>query len=194
MKAAFAIGMLTTITTITALSSSANARSLFDAAAVADVGYSGTFDGPIGQNMRLGPELGLRLDLLWILGVEADVKPFDLSGGAPVVDARFKLSGLVYLLPFESFSLYLKAGVGSMDALHLLSFRAIDASIHAGVGLEIRTGDSIAIGVEGLLVSDGVQVLANKALALAASGDQQAVMHAVTPKTFMTKVGIRYYF
>jgi hypothetical protein len=172
----------------------AEAHSLLDVAAIADVAYGGSIDNALGHDLRVSPELGLRVDLLWYLGAEMTVKPIDFAtAGAPGVDARFKASALLYLITMEKFDFYVKGGVGSMDATHLFSFSASDASLHAGVGIDVRITDSIAVAVEGLAVQEGLRRIFDSAAVLAASGDDNAAMHAAMPKTFLTKVGVRYY-
>lgn len=170
---------------------------LLDIGARADLGFTGSTEASAGD-MRVAPELGLRIDVLWIFAVEATWKPVDLRTSATSVDARFRASALLYMVSTDPLDLYLKVGVGAMDASHLIDLHAEDGSVHAGLGLEIQVSRQVALGLELLLISDGLTRVEQKAANLiggttTAAAGTSAGTGSLVPHTVLGQLGVRYF-
>ena len=184
-----------------------------------DVGYRQASGYRTEDRAGLVSEIDLRVDMLYVFGLElsynvGDVPdPNDHSG--LVFDARYRLSGLLYVIPTETASMYLKGGVGSHSLGEVAQTDALGSSYHAGAGVEVYLTDELALAAELLLLAPGAQsverVLNDRKEAIEErfgqafsslkpqdireiDGEQVGVSGFLSPENFQAKLGVRLYF
>jgi len=184
-----------------------------------DVGYQQASGYRTESRTGLVSELDLQIDMLYVFGLELSynvgdvLSPSDHSG--LVFDARYRLSGLLYVIPTEDASMYLKGGVGGHDLGEVAQTDSIGNSYHAGAGVEIYLTEELAIAAEFLLLAPGSQsverVLNDRVEAVEerfgqafsslstqdireVAGDQPDMSGFLSPENFQAKLGVRLYF
>lgn len=124
-----------------------------------DLGYrqNNGYKGPGDAGMV--SEIDVRMDFLYVFGLELsyNMGSFDTikEDSGLVYDARFRLSGILYAVPTEVVSMYLKAGVGARNMAELGGFDNKGNSYHGGFGLEWYLADHFALTSEFLVLIPG---------------------------------------
>ena len=208
----FAIGLLLATT------GQANAKPLrlLGLGVGADTGYAQSTGLNTAAKTNFVSEVSVRLDLLYLLGVDFSYNYGEMSPYTPgeglVFDAKYRVSGIFYLVPSSLASLYLKAGIGGQDISELTSVQSDGNSYHAGGGLEVYFTDNLAISFEYLMLLPGAASIQNSlnaqtenfnnglgqvASALNGSEGNPANISLgdfVSPNNFQAKAGLKLYF
>ena len=161
----------------------------------------------------VGAEISMRLKLFRVLGAEVAMTPLGSrndDGSDLVFDSKFRLSGLLYLVPLDVLGVYAKAGIGGQSFTDLVKLTDESNSYHAGGGLDVYVGDHVAIGAEFLVLLPGVdsvsKALIRKALTAEQSGPSNAgapvndplagvsMSDFVNARNFRASMNVRYYF
>jgi hypothetical protein len=184
-----------------------------------DVGYQQNSGYRTDSRSGLVSELELQLDMFYVFGLELSYNVGDVPDPSEhsglVFDARYRLSGLLYVIPTDSASMYLKGGVGAYNIGDVAATDSIGNSYHAGAGVEIYLTEELAIAAEFLLLAPGAQsverVLNDRKEAVEArfgqafsslstqdiqevAGDQPEMSGFLNPENFQAKLGVRLYF
>jgi opacity protein-like surface antigen len=161
------IAIFFSLTFVLASGLNANAKPLrlFGLGIGADTGYSQSAGLNTDANTNFVSEVSVRLDLLYLLGIDFSYNYGELSAYTPgqglVFDAKYRVSGIFYLVPTSLASIYLKAGIGGQQVSELTSVQADGNSYHAGGGLEIYVTDNVAVSFEYLMLLPGAASIQN---------------------------------
>jgi hypothetical protein len=122
------------------------------------MGVSNTVQLDSAPQTSFTSELNLGVKLFHVLGVEMSFSPTDRvdMDQALVLDATFRLSALIYIVPTYPMNLYLKGGLGAGAIGDLFDIDGSTTSYHAGAGLAWHVDDHLVLGAEFLLLLPGV--------------------------------------
>ena len=197
------------------LSSSAQAdsNSLVTVGVGTSIGMTRAKDISASARNALSTEVNLKLKLFHVLGAEFGFtpnNPLTSDDQQLVLDSRFRLSGLLYLVPLDVVGVYAKAGIGGTQVTDLVKVTSDSNSYHAGGGLDVYIGDNVSVGAEFLVLLPGVMSIqksimkqALKAETAEASGDTASdgnalkdleVSDFVSPQNFRASLSVRYFF
>jgi len=172
-----------------------------------------------GETVReLSTELTLRLRILRIFGVSMalNTHPEDAPDSGLTYSSRYRVTGILYLIPNRRVSLYAVFGLGARDILDVASFSGSTTTYHTGGGLEWYLGDHFALNMEYLWLIPGASAIEGEINARAEAWAEEQAAAAVStaagtvpmranapeinpidfvdPGNFQLTVGVRYYF
>ncbi len=127
----------------------AGSQSLLTLGIGAELGYgqyNPNSNDPMGGFIA---ELTARVRLFRILGVQFS---YNLTGAIDTGDlsfsSKYRLTGILYLLPNRRVSVYVMGGVGARDIREIISVTGATNSYHLGAGIEVYFGRRFAISLE----------------------------------------------
>jgi len=158
-------------------------------------------------------ELALRLRLFRILGAQLS---YNLASAAETGELSFtskwRLTGVLYLLPTEHLSIYVLGGLGARDIHDLGTVTGPTNSYHAGLGLEIYVGRRFAVSFEYLwivpgyasmeavirdradqAIPDPVEIESGAAMPMQIELPQLSISDFLDAGNFQINVGVRFY-
>ena len=140
----------------------AESTSLFSVGVGTGVGVSRHTPFKAASTSSFSSELSLKVKMLHFLGLELAYSPTDglATAGqsdALVFDSKFRLSGLLYVVPTYPVGLYLKGGLGGGRVGDLFDVASNTSSYHAGGGLDVHIGSHVVLAAEFLLLIPGVE-------------------------------------
>jgi opacity protein-like surface antigen len=107
-------------------------------------------------------ELSLRFKALYVLGAEFSYSPTETQSNDNLVfDGRFRLSGLLYVLPSEPVAVYFKAGMAGNGFEDMVSLQGSTTSYHAGAGMDFDITDNFVLSAEFLMLVPGISSIKN---------------------------------
>jgi len=160
----------------------------------------------------LSPSLNVRLKLLRIFGAEFSYAPTVVqnNGDELVMDATFRASALLFVLPTEYVGVYGKAGMGTYNLSEMVNPMGEGNSFHAGGGMDIHIGDNFAVGGEFLILIPGAHSIdtalskhglrsSNENLGSGLGTTERSPVEVqmsdlITSDNFQASVSLRYYF
>ena len=215
-KICTALLLASTLLFATTIQANAKPLRLLGLGVGADTGYAQSQGLSTDAKTNFVSEVSVRLDLLYLFGIDfsynyGEMAPYTPGEGL-VFDAKYRVSGVFYLVPSSLASVYVKAGIGGQDINELTTVQADGNSYHAGGGLEVYVTDSLAISFEYLMLLPGaasIQTSLNSqtqdftngvgqvASALDGSDGNPANISLgdfVSPNNFQAKAGLKLYF
>ena len=143
-------------------SARAESNSLFSVGLGTGVGVSRHTPFKATPTSSFSSELSLKVKMLHFLGLELAYSPTDgqaTSGASDslVFDSKFRLSGLLYVVPTYPVGLYLKGGLGGGRVGDMFDASSDTSSYHAGGGLDVHIGSHVVIAAEFLLLIPGLE-------------------------------------
>ncbi len=107
-------------------------------------------------------ELNIKLKAFQVVALELAYSPTDIIDARQLVfESRFRVSGLIYIVPTYPVNLYLKGGIGGGRFEELFSIEGLTNSYHGGAGVDWHIGDHWVVGGEFLLLFPGVNSVKN---------------------------------
>ncbi len=140
-------------------SAAADSTALFSAGVGTTLGAS-SVTSPTGQTeSAFSNELSLRLKFLYALGLDLAYAPADqrTSVDGLVFGAPARLSGLLYVVPTDWFSLYAKGGIEGDHPGAWFTSEDPSNAYHVGGGVEVPVVSHWVIGLEFLVLIPGIE-------------------------------------
>lgn len=137
---------------------SANSNALFAAGVGTTLGGS-SVTAPSGDTVSaFSNEISIRLKFLYALGLDLAYAPADqrTSVDGLVFGAPLRLSGLLYIVPTDWFSLYAKGGIEGDSPVAWFTGDDPSNAYHVGGGVEVPVHENWVVGMEFLVLIPGV--------------------------------------
>lgn len=160
----------------------------------------------------LSPSLSVRLKLLRIFGAEFSFAPNAAQNAETelIMDATYRASALLFVLPTEYVGVYGKAGMGTHNLSQMANPMGESNSFHAGGGLDVHLGENFSLGGEFLILIPGAHSIdtalskhglrssnANVGQGMGTtpiSPVEVQMSDLITTDNFQASVSMRYYF